>query len=76
VDTSAARTLTLPATPTIGQEIGIIDGTGTCATYNITLARNTNNIQGLAEDLTVNSNRAAFTLVYYNVTNGWVLTNV
>jgi len=76
VDTSAARTLTLPATPTIGQEIGIIDGTGTCATYNITVARNTNKIQGLAEDLTVNSNRAAFTLVYYNVTNGWVLTNV
>ena len=76
VDTSAARTLTLPATPTIGQEIGIIDGTGTCATYNITISRNSSNIQGLAEDLTINSNRAAFTLVYYNVANGWVLTNV
>ena len=76
VNTSAARTLTLPATPTLGQEIGIIDGTGTCATYNITVARNSSNIQGLAEDLTINSNRAAFTLVYYNVANGWVLTNV
>ena len=76
VNTSAARTLTLPATPTIGQEIGIIDGTGTCATYNITINRNSSNIQGLAEDLTINSNRAAFTLVYYNVANGWVLTNV
>ena len=76
VDTSAARTLTLPATPTLGQEIGIIDGTGTCATYNITISRNSSNIQGLAEDLTINSNRAAFTLVYYNVANGWVLTNV
>jgi len=76
VNTSAARTLTLPATPALGQAIGIIDGTGTCATYNITINRNSSNIQGLAEDLTINSNRAAFTLVYYNVANGWVLTNV
>jgi hypothetical protein len=69
-------TLTLPATPVIGQEVGVIDGTGNASVNAITLNRNGNKIQGLAEDMTISSNRAAFTLVYYNSTNGWVLTNV
>jgi len=76
VDTSAARTLTLPTTPTMGQEISIIDGTGNAATNNITIARNGNKIQGLAEDMTVSTNRAAFVLAYYNAANGWLLTQV
>ena len=69
-------TLTLPATPAIGQEVGVIDGTGNASINAITLDRNGNKIQGLAENMTISSDRAAFTLVYYNSTNGWVLTNV
>ena len=40
VDTTAARTLTLPASPTLGQEVVVIDATGSAATNNITILRN------------------------------------
>lgn len=73
---SSAVTVTLPASPTMGDEISIIDGTGSASTNNITVARNGNKIQGLAEDMIVNTPRAAFTLVYYNSTQGWLLTQV
>lgn len=74
VDCSAnAVTVTLPATPSMGDEIKIIDATGTAATYNITVARNGNNILGVAEDLVIQTDRAAFGLVYYNSAQGWVL---
>ena len=76
IDTTTAVTITLPSSATIGDKIGIIDGTGGAATNNITIARNGNNIQGLAENMIVSTNRAAFELVYYNATNGWLLTSV
>ena len=46
VDTSAARTLTLPASPSVGDTISIYDATGTAATNNITIARNGSKING------------------------------
>lgn len=73
---SSAVTVTLPASPNMGDEVSIIDGTGSAATNNITVARNGNKIQGLAQNMTVNTARAAFTLVYYNSTQGWILTQV
>ena len=73
VDTSTTVTVTLPATAALGNEIRIVDGTGNAATNNITIARNGHNIEGTAADLTVNVNRAAFGLVYYNATQGWVM---
>ena len=75
VDTSvSAVTLTLPASPTLGEEVRIIDATGNCATNNITVARNGSNIMGLAEDFIINIDEAAFGLVYFNASRGWVLT--
>jgi len=77
VDTSTANiTLTLPASATLGDELTIIDGTGNASTHAITIARNGGNIQGAASDMTVTSDRAAFTLVYYNAAQGWLLTSV
>ena len=77
VNTSTANlTLTLPASGTLGDEIAIIDGTGNASTHAITVARNGGNIQGSASDMTVTTDRAAFTLAYYNSTQGWLLTNV
>ena len=76
VDTdSAAITITLPASGTLGDFVRIMDATGNCATAgrNITVARNGNNIQGSAADLTIATNRAAIGLVYVNATEGWVL---
>jgi hypothetical protein len=73
VDTSSAKTITLPSTATMGEEIRIVDATGNAATNNITVARNGHNILGNASDLTMNIDRSAIGLVYYNVTQGWIL---
>ena len=74
MDTSSAVTITLPASASLGDEIRIIDGTGNAATNNITVARNGHNIESAASNLTIDLNRAAFGLVYYNTAQGWVLT--
>ena len=71
---SAAVTVTLPASATLGDEIRIIDATGNSSTNNITIARNGHKIQGASDDLTINTDRAAFGLVYYNAAQGWLLT--
>ena len=73
INTGSAVTATLPASPVIGQEVRLIDATGQAATNNITVARNSEKIQGVAENLTISTNRAAICLVYYNSTHGWVL---
>jgi len=73
-DTSGgAWTLTLPASPTIGDEVAFIDYAGTFDTNNLTIGRNSENIQGSAADLTVSTERAANTLVYTDGTQGWLL---
>jgi hypothetical protein len=73
--TSFAHTITLPSTPALGDEVSIIDASGTADTNNITVGRNGENIQGAAADLTISVERAAFTLVYFNATQGWILKN-
>jgi hypothetical protein len=76
VDTSSATiTATLPSSPTLGDFISFIDYNGTFETNNLTIARNGKNIQGLAEDLTVNQERAGLTLVFTDNTQGWLLQN-
>jgi len=71
--TSAAFTATLPASATIGDFISFIDYSGTFDTNNLTVARNGHKIQGDSTDLTVSVERAGFTLVYVDVTQGWLL---
>ena len=71
--TSNVITATLPASPTIGDEISFVDVAGTFDTNNFTVGRNGKPIQGSAADLTVSVERAGFTLVFYNDTQGWVL---
>ncbi len=76
VNTSAAAiTTTLPASATIGDFISFIDYAGTFDTNNLTIGRNGHNIQGSATDLTVATERAGFTLVYVDATQGWLLQN-
>ena len=71
IDTTAARTLTLPASATLGDEIHIFDVSGTAFTNNITVANNGLNIRGSAQSLTINVNYAAVVLVYLGATYGW-----
>tara|TARA_R100001443_G_C3345956_1_gene175625 strand:+ start:633 stop:1259 length:627 start_codon:yes stop_codon:yes gene_type:complete len=74
VDTSSgAITMTLPSSASRGNEIHIIDYAATADTNNITVGRNSHKIQGDSADLTVATERAAFTLVYVDSTQGWLL---
>jgi hypothetical protein len=72
---SNAITATLPTSPTLGDFISFIDYAGTFDTNNLTVARNGHKIQGDASDLTVATERAGFTLVYVDATQGWLLQN-
>ena len=75
VDTSGgALTISLPANPTMGTKVHLIDGSGNAGTNNITVARNNSNIEGIADDLLMDYDRATLHLVYYNAANGWVIT--
>ena len=71
--TSAAITMTLPASAVRGDEVHLIDYAATADTNNITVGRNSHKIQGASSDLTVATERAAFTLVYVDSTQGWLL---
>jgi hypothetical protein len=73
IDTSSAKTITLPSIAILGDEIRIIDATGNASANNITVARNGHNILGNASDLTINIDRSGIGLVYYNATQGWIL---
>ena len=73
VDTSGgARTITLPASPAAGDEVTFMDSENTFDSNNLTIGRNSSNINGAGSDLVVANERAAFTLVYSgDSTVGW-----
>lgn len=71
VNTSASRTLTLPAIPTDGDEVQIFDIIGSAATNKITINSNSNKINGAVQNLDVDVNYAAVTLVYTGSNYGW-----
>ena len=71
VDTTAARTLTLPASPAVGNEIIIIDATGTAGTNNITINSNSGKINGTVQNATIDVDGAAASFIYTGSTYGW-----
>lgn len=73
--TGGGFTITLPANATLleNDTIQIIDATGVFASSNVTVARNGSKIQNLNEDLILNVNNAAVTLVYSGATYGWLI---
>jgi hypothetical protein len=71
--TSAAFTLTLPASPTVGMAIKVNDYAGTFASKNLTIARNGSNIMGLAQDMTLSTNNFSREFTYVDSTRGWQL---
>ena len=73
VDTTSARTLTLPASPSTGDEIHIFDASNNALTNNITVQPNSSKIQGSVQNLIIDSNAAAAYLVYTGSTYGWMV---
>lgn len=72
--TTGGFTITLPAANLVeGDSIQIIDATGVTGASNITVARNGNRIQNLLNDLVINVNNSAITLVWSGSTYGWLI---
>ena len=69
---NAPVTITLPASPAIGNEVTFIDSGNGFGSNNLTINRNSQPILGNASNLTVSTNGVAFTLVYVNSTRGWI----
>ena len=59
-----AFTLTLPASPSAGDFVNILDATATFNTNNLTIGRNGNTIQGSATDLICDIDQVHLTLQY------------
>lgn len=74
--TSAAFTLTLPASPIQGDIVRVVDVSSTFNTNNLTIGRNGNPIQGDAANMTVATQGAAFDLIFYNASKGWRLFTI
>ena len=60
-------TLTLPATPVVGDVVRVADG-ASWETNNLTVARNGSTIEGVAQDVTMDINSASVDFVYDGTT--------
>ena len=72
--TSGAITVTLPASPSAGDLVGIKDYANTADTNNITIARNGEPIQGTENDFVIQTEGLSIVLIYVDATQGWVST--
>jgi hypothetical protein len=68
---AAATTVTLPASPTAGDVVWVTVGNG--RTDNV-IARNSSNINSIAENMTIDNAYAGIQLRYADATRGWVFT--
>lgn len=73
--TSNTVTVTLPASPSLGDKISIADYTGTFATNNLTINPNGNKIRGGTTAKVLNANNKAVKLVFIDSTEGWVVAS-
>lgn len=74
LDTSGGSfTMTLPASPTAGDQVAFVDYGGNFATNAAVLDRNGSNLMGLAENMSLDVDNFSGTVEYVDATQGWVL---
>ena len=75
VDTSsAAITVTLPTSPSAGDEIIIVDYASNAGTNNITIDPGSLNLRGATDDLVLDNDNQTARLLYSGTTKGWLVT--
>ena len=72
--TSAAITVTLPSSPSSGDEVNLVDYAGTADTNNITIT-SSDNINGSSNDVLIDYERGGVSIVYVDATQGWIAYN-
>ena len=73
IDTSGgAVTMTLPASPSAGDIVAFKDYSGDFSTNNLTIGRNSSNLDGFAGDKTITTDHTSMSLVYVDGTQGWI----
>ena len=69
--TSAVATVNLPASPSVGDEVTIIDSRNYFGSNAVTVGRNGSPINNGTSDATLNTNAMAATFIYVVATCGW-----
>jgi hypothetical protein len=70
--TSGQITVTLPASPSAGDIVGVKDYANTADTNKIIIGRNGSNIQGIANNFEITTEGLAIILLYVDATKGWL----
>jgi hypothetical protein len=70
--TTAAITATLPAAPSIGDQVAFVDFNETAATNNIILNPNGLKIDGVAATSNITNGGEGVTILYSGTTRGWI----
>tara|TARA_R110000824_G_scaffold63393_8_gene166743 strand:- start:16 stop:741 length:726 start_codon:yes stop_codon:yes gene_type:complete len=64
-------TVNLPLSPSVGDEVTLIDARGSWGSNNLTIDRNGQPINTATSNLTLSNNGQSLTLVYVDSTRGW-----
>jgi hypothetical protein len=73
--TSAGFTVTLPATPSAGDQVQLVDYAGTFDTNALTIDGNGEDIEGAAFNFQLTGEREGVILTYIDSTQGWIATS-
>ena len=70
--TNSALTMTFPASPSVGDTVGVIDYAGTFHINHLTLGRNSVNVLRVAADGVIDSENWSTNWMYVHATPGWL----